>query len=95
VRELQNVVERSIILCEGDEFTVDESWLSKRPVVDEGSSAFGVSSATQRAMIEDALLASGGRVFGPLGAAQRLGIPRSTLESRIRALKINKNRFRA
>jgi transcriptional regulator with GAF, ATPase, and Fis domain len=51
-------------------------------------------SAREKAMIEDALRASGGRVFGPSGAATRLGMPRSTLESRIRTLKINKNRFR-
>ena len=46
-------------------------------------------------MVEDALRASGGRVFGVSGAAARLGMPRSTLEARIRALKINKSRFRA
>ena len=54
----------------------------------------GSLAAHEKTIIEDALRASGGRVFGPAGAAQRLGIPRSTLESRIRALKINKNRFR-
>ena len=48
----------------------------------------------EKALIEDALRATGGRVFGPSGAPTRLGIPRSTLESKIRTLKINKNRFR-
>jgi len=55
----------------------------------------GTVAAHEKAIVEDALRASGGRVFGPSGAAVRLGIPRSTLESKIRALKINKNRFRA
>jgi formate hydrogenlyase transcriptional activator len=52
-------------------------------------------AAHEKAIVEDALRASGGRVFGPSGAAARLGIPRSTLESKIRTLKINKSRFRA
>jgi formate hydrogenlyase transcriptional activator len=95
VRELQNVIERSMILCEGDEFTVDESWLSTRIAPHGKSTLAGALSAREKGMIEDALRASGGRVSGPAGAAVRLGIPRSTLESRIRALKINKNRFRA
>jgi PAS domain S-box-containing protein len=94
VRELQNVIERSMILCEGDEFTVDESWLSTRVAPSSKSSMPGALLAREKAMIEDALRASAGRVSGPAGAAVRLGIPRSTLESRIRALKINKNRFR-
>ena len=94
VRELQNVIERSIILCDTDEFTVDESWLSTRVAAASGSTLTGALSAREKTMIEDALRASGGRVFGPSGAAARLGVPRSTLESRIRTLKINKNRFR-
>jgi formate hydrogenlyase transcriptional activator len=94
VRELQNVIERSVIVSDTDEFTVDESWLSTRPAVE---SRLGISSALashEKALIEDALRATGGRVFGPSGAAARLGIPRSTLESKIRTLKINKSRFR-
>jgi PAS domain S-box-containing protein len=94
VRELQNVIERSIIVCDGDEFAVDESWLSTRTAAASGSTLTSALSTREKAMIEDALRASGGRVFGPSGAAARLGTPRSTLESRIRALKINKNRFR-
>ena len=62
--------------------------------VGRGGTLPGSLAAHEKTVIEDALRASGGRVFGPAGAAQRLGIPRSTLESRIRALKINKNRFR-
>ena len=72
-------------MSDTDEFTVDESWLSTRPAVD---SRLGMSSALashEKALVEDALRATGGRVFGPSGAAARLGIPRSTLESKIRA----------
>jgi formate hydrogenlyase transcriptional activator len=94
VRELQNVIERSVIVSDTDEFTVDESWLSAAPAVDSRLGLSGAVAAHEKAIVEDALRASGGRVFGPLGAAARLGIPRSTLEWKIRALKINKNRFR-
>jgi formate hydrogenlyase transcriptional activator len=95
VRELQNVIERSVIVCDGDEFTVDESWLSATPAIEGTLALSGTLAAQEKATIEDALVATGGRVFGPSGAAARLGIPRSTLESKIRALRINKNRFRA
>jgi formate hydrogenlyase transcriptional activator len=95
VRELQNVIERSVILCDTEEFTVDESWLSARPTIEGALAWSGTITAHEKAIIEDALRTSDGRVFGPSGAATRLGIPRSTLESKIRALKINKNRFRA
>ncbi len=94
VRELQNLIERSVIVSETDEFTVDESWLSQRG---RRLGAGGLSSslaAHEKAIVEDALRASSGRVFGLSGAAARLGIPRSTLESKIRALKIDKRRFR-
>jgi PAS domain S-box-containing protein len=94
VRELQNVVERSVIVCDTDEFTVDESWLSARPAVEGRLALSGTLAAHEKAIIEEALRVSGGRVFGPSGAAARLGIPRSTLESKIRALRISKSRFR-
>jgi transcriptional regulator with GAF, ATPase, and Fis domain len=96
IRELQNVIERSVIVCEKESFTVDESWLSQRPL----ETSFGKEllsdkvAATEREIIEDALRESKGRIFGPSGAASRLGIARSTLESKIRSLHINKNRFR-
>jgi len=80
-------------VCDTDEFTVDESWLSARPAVDSRLALPGTLAGHEKAIIEEALRASGGRVFGPAGAAARLGIPRSTLESKIRALKINKSRF--
>jgi PAS domain S-box-containing protein len=95
VRELQNVIERSVIVSETDEFTVDESWLSQRGQrLGAGGGLSSSLAAHEKAIVEDALRASRGRVFGASGAAARLGIPRSTLESRIRALKIDKRRFR-
>jgi len=97
IRELQNVIERSVIVCETEVFSVDESWLSRRPLAVEAKSALDLTeklAAQEKEMIEAALHECGGRVFGPSGAAARLGMPRSTLESKIRSLKINKNRFR-
>ncbi len=98
VRELQNVIERSVILCETDIFSIDEKWLSQsvdlapepRQLVE-----LPVKLITQeKNLIEAALKDASGRVSGPTGAAAKLGIPRSTLESKIRSLKINKNRFK-
>ena len=94
IRELQNVIERSVIVSDTDEFVVDESWLSAAPRVESQVGLSSTLAVHEKAIIEDALGACGGRVFGPSGAAARLGIPRSTLESKIRALKINKSRFR-
>jgi formate hydrogenlyase transcriptional activator len=84
-----------VIVCETHEFTVDESWLWTTPSADGRLKLSSAVGAHERAIIEDALRSTGGRVFGPSGAATRLGIPRSTLESKIRTLKINKSRFRA
>ena len=94
VRELQNVIERSVILCDTDEFTVDESWLSPPHGVENRLAQSGTLAAQEKAIIEEALRASGGRVYEPSGAAERLGVNRSTLESKIRAHRINKSRFR-
>jgi formate hydrogenlyase transcriptional activator len=94
VRELQNVIERSVIVSDTDEFTVDASWLSTKPAVESRLGMSSTLASHEKALIEDALRAAGGRVFGPSGAAARLGIPRSTLESKIRTLRINKSRFR-
>jgi formate hydrogenlyase transcriptional activator len=94
VRELQNVIERSVIVCDTDEFTVDESWLSAGPSVNSPHALSSTLAGHEKTIIEDALRASDGRVYGPSGAAARLGIARSTLESKIRALGIKKNRFR-
>jgi len=97
IRELQNVIERSVIVCETENFSVDESWLSQQPSIGKAESQLYLSEkvATQeREMIEAALRECQGRVFGPSGAAAKLGIARSTLESKIRSLNINKNRFK-
>jgi PAS domain S-box-containing protein len=97
VRELQNVIERSVIVSETQTFSVDESWLCRQPSRSElsvQSSPFNRLPAQEKAVIEKALRECGGRVYGPTGAAAKLGIPRTTLESKIRALKINKNRFK-
>ena len=94
VRELQNVIERSVIVSDTEEFQVDESWLSTPPQMESRLGLARAVAAQEKALIEDALRACGGRVFGPSGAAVRLGIPRSTLESKIRALRIDKARFR-
>ena len=67
MRELQNVIERSVIVCDTDEFTVDESWLSARPPIEGPLALSGSLAAHEKAIIEDALRASGGRVFGPRG----------------------------
>ena len=94
IRELQNVIERSVIVSDTDELIVDESWLSAAPQVESRLGLPGTLAVHEKTIIKDALRACGGRVFGPSGAAARLGIPRSTLESKIRALKINKRGFR-
>jgi transcriptional regulator with GAF, ATPase, and Fis domain len=98
IRELQNVIERSVIVCDTENFSVDESWLSRQPLATEpnkGPGVFRKLPAQEKAIIEAALSESGGRVYGPSGAAARLGMPRSTLESKIRAFKINKDLFKA
>src|SRR6266702_3956482 len=97
IRELQNVVERSVIVCETETFSVDESWLSRKPLANEPKSQSELSqklAAQEKEMIEAALRESGGRVSGASGAATKLGLHRSTLESKIASLKINKHRFR-
>ena len=94
VRELQNIVERSLILCTGDTFFIDQAWLPLQE-------AFGDSSAPltrtlqgqEKEMIEAALAESGGKVAGANGAAAKLGIAASTLESKIKQLQIQKRKF--
>jgi transcriptional regulator with GAF, ATPase, and Fis domain len=100
IRELQNVIERSVILSSGNVFSVDDLWLSKKPIplappVKASPLATGrVEPHSERETIEAALAATRGRVAGPSGAAAKLGIPPSTLEARVRALKINKLQFK-
>jgi transcriptional regulator with GAF, ATPase, and Fis domain len=97
IRELQNVVERSVIVCETSTFLVDESWLSQRPRDRRLEGQLYLSqkvAAQEKELIEAALRECKGRLSGPSGAAVKLGIARSTLESKIRSLDINKNRFK-
>src|SRR6266699_651878 len=98
IRELQNVIERSVILCETEIFSIDENWLPHPPpLTPESKQQVELPRrllVQEKDMIEAALKNTRGRVSGPTGAAVKLGIPRSTLESKIRSLKINKNRFR-
>ena len=95
VRELQNVIQRAVILCEGT-LTVDETWLDRgsRRRAGGGGSLGRPSVHDEKELIETALAGSRGRVAGADGAAARLGIPRSTLESKIRSLRIDKHRFK-
>jgi transcriptional regulator with PAS, ATPase and Fis domain len=96
VRELQNVIERSVILCDSEVFSVDESWLSREPLQPNPASRAPAEKLVdrQKEKIEAALAESRGRVSGPSGAAAKLGIPSSTLESKIKAHKIRKSRFK-
>ena len=97
IRELQNVIERSVIVCETKTFSVDESWLSRRPSATEPKVQFYFSeklAAQEKEIIEAALRETKGRVFGPSGAAAKLGMPGTTLDSKIKSLKISKNRFK-
>jgi DNA-binding NtrC family response regulator len=97
IRELQNVIERSVILCETEILSIDESWLPQQPSLTESRNQVELSrrlQAEEMDMIEAALKESGGRVSGPTGAAAKLGIARSTLESKILSLKIDKNYFK-
>jgi formate hydrogenlyase transcriptional activator len=91
IRELQNVVERALILTETDTFFVDESWLNAVPI-ESAPSQEGLSALADRefGMIEAALAECHGRISGPSGAAAKLGIPRQTLESKIRRLGIDR-----
>jgi formate hydrogenlyase transcriptional activator len=97
IRELQNVIERSIILCEGEVLSVD---LLSGPARSTSSPAgrrelVRVQAHKEREIIEAALAESHGRVSGPSGAAAKLGIPSTTLESKIKALRIDKHRFKS
>ncbi|MCU1332809.1 MAG: modulated sigma54 specific transcriptional regulator, Fis family [Candidatus Angelobacter sp.] len=100
IRELQNVIERSIILSSADVLSVDEMWLSQEPLQPESrveaSRRVGgdAEPRSEREIIEAALVESRGRVSGPSGAAAKLGIPPSTLDHRIKALGIHKEKFK-
>ena len=97
---LLEYVERAVVLCDGETFSVDETWL-KRKLPRESplsmpTSALGRLDADQeKRIIEAALTETGGRIAGPSGAAAKLGIPRQTLDSKISALGIDKRRFKS
>ncbi|HXZ81709.1 MAG TPA: sigma 54-interacting transcriptional regulator [Terriglobales bacterium] len=96
VRELQNVIERAVILSEGDIFCVDETWLNRQAPQFAGPPV-ALTNALQRQekeMIEAALAESGGRVSGRDGAAIKLGLPRPTLDAKIKRLGIDKYQFK-
>src|SRR6516165_2328250 len=96
IRELQNVIERSVIVCDSENLSVDENWVGRGPR-SSGRTIHPLSeklAAQEKELIEAALAESHGRVSGPSGAAARLGIPQSTLDSKIKSLKINKHQFR-
>src|SRR5262249_13198119 len=104
IRELQNVIERAVILCDGDTFSIDETWLAHDPKTSEGPSiAIGTSLAqqhrihsdTERHRVEAALAETGGGVAGQKGAAANMGIPRQTLDSKITALGIDKHQYKS
>jgi formate hydrogenlyase transcriptional activator len=98
IRELQNVIERSVVVCETEIFSVDAGWFPlATSSIREESPARNLgrrSAAQEREVIEAALAEAQGRISGPSGAAAQLGIPPSTLESKIRTMKINKYRFK-
>jgi formate hydrogenlyase transcriptional activator len=95
IRELQNVIERAVVLSEGETFSVDESWITGDPQHSATApQPLSTVGDRERELIETALAQSGGRIAGPSGAAAKLGIPRQTLDSKIKALGIDKYRFK-
>jgi formate hydrogenlyase transcriptional activator len=96
IRELQNVIERAVILSDGDTFSVDETWLKQEPhqIASRTVALNGALLRQEKEMIEAALEESRGRISGPSGAAAKLGLPTRTLDSKIKRLGINKFRFK-
>ncbi len=97
IRELQNVIERAVIVCDSDTLSIDARWLAGRSpgTAPVASLSTGTLATHEKDAIEAALKDSKGRVAGPFGAAGRLGVPASTLESKIKALNIDKRRFKS
>jgi transcriptional regulator with GAF, ATPase, and Fis domain len=97
IRELQNIVERSVILSGDDTFWIEKGLAGTRPLPSAGISSPlpDTLQNQEKEIIEAALAESKGKVAGPEGAAAKLGIPRLTLDSKIKQLSINKRRFMA
>ena len=100
IRELQNVVERAVVLCDDEMFSVDETWLKRKlpqesPLSMPASALARLDADQEKRIIEAALAETGGRIAGPSGAAAKLGIPRQTLDSKISTLGIDKRRFKS
>jgi formate hydrogenlyase transcriptional activator len=97
IRELQNVIERSVIVHEKGDLSVEQTWIDRQcwPTEPPMPRSLRRSGMEEREIIGAALAETRGRVSGPLGAAAKLGIPPSTLESKIRSMNINKYSFRA
>src|SRR5439155_16138036 len=93
IRELQNIIERSVILCTGDTFWIDEAWLSSQdaPRLESSGPLTENLQNYEKELIEAALADSKGKVAGPNGAASKLGIPRSTLDLKIKQHNIKKH----
>jgi len=98
IRELQNLIERAVIVADGETLSIDERWLSADAATSPAPPGLAATSKTladqERDAIEAALTEAHGRVAGPLGAAAKLGLPSSTLETKIKALHIDKRRFK-
>jgi formate hydrogenlyase transcriptional activator len=96
IRELQNTIERAVILCESETFSVNETWLRHEPsrLFSPVSPLAATLADREKEMIEAALAESRGRISGPAGAAAKLGVPRQTLDSKIANLQISKVRFK-
>jgi formate hydrogenlyase transcriptional activator len=96
IRELQNVIERAVVLCDSETFSVDETWLKAEALALTGPAVPLDATLFERekVMIETALADCGGQVAGPTGAAAKLGLPRQTLDSKIKTLGIDKYRFK-
>jgi len=100
IRELQNVVERAVVLCDDELLSVDETWLKRKlpresPLSVPGGALGRLDADQEKRIIEAALAETGGRIAGPCGAAAKLGIPRQTLDSKISTLGIDKRRFKS